>query len=68
MGLKFHDAEIRKIPISHPHRLRWIGVNLKDPASFGLNDASSYWKNAFFIKIGLGQGDVTIVEGHPFFP
>jgi hypothetical protein len=43
-------------------------VNLKDSASLCFGNAGACWKEPFFIKVGLGCGDVTIVEGDSLFP
>jgi hypothetical protein len=65
---KFHDPKVRNAFIAYPHRLGWIRMNFKDSISFNLNKTSACWKNLFLIKIGLGQRNVTIVEGHFLFP
>jgi len=67
-GVKFHHSKIRKTSVLHPHRLGWIRMNLKDPISFGLNDASACRKNSSLIEIELRRRDVTVVEGDALFP
>jgi hypothetical protein len=68
MDRKFHDPKVRNVFTAYPHRLGWIRVNFKDSISFNLNKTSACRKDFFLIKIRLGQRDVTIVEGHFFFP
>src|SRR4030042_4827269 len=43
-------------------------MNLKDPPPFVFTDAPACWKEPFFIKIDLGQRDITITENDPIFP
>jgi hypothetical protein len=68
IGPEFHDTEVRKVSVVQPHRLGWIGVNPEEAIAFILSDAPACRKEALFIKVDLGQRDITIVEGDSFFP
>ena len=43
-------------------------MDLKDPPSLTLTDASACGKEPFLIEVGLGQRDIAIVKNDPFFP
>jgi hypothetical protein len=66
--MKLHHSKVREISIIRPYGFGWIRMNLENSPSLYFSDTSACRKESFFIKVDLGQRDITIVESNALFP